>query len=226
MPRAIPAFPRAPISTDELVPTNLPGLYAGLKPVPLLIGTNRDEFSFFSELPIFGVPGERDDLEKGVAEMAGEERGRRIASLYAHSRDGKIALGTDLLFRMAAIHAADTHSASAPTFMYRLDWEAKGLLSRLGATHSVDLPLLFEDFLKPFRSVYLGLLPDVRRHQLAERMRDHWMAFVRDGRPADGWPAYETSRRETLVFAGRDRLVPDPEGSRRQAWEGVDAFAH
>ena len=87
-------------------------------------------------------------------------------------------------------------------------WEAKGLLSRLGATHSVDLPLLFEDFLKPFRSVYLGVLPDPARQQLAIRMRDRWMAFVNGGPPGDDWPAYRSETRETLVLsARRDRVV-------------------
>ena len=162
-------------------------------------------------------------MAAGAAGTAGEAAAERIAALYPAGRAGRIAFGTDLLFRMAAIHMADSQSQRAPTYMYRLDWEAKGLLSRLGATHSVDLPLLFEDFLKPFRSVYLGVLPDPARQQLATRMRDRWMAFVNGGPPGDDWPAYRTETRETLVLsARRDRVEADPDPLRRIPWEGVD----
>jgi para-nitrobenzyl esterase len=200
-------------------------LYRAMKKVPLLIGTNREEFSFFSELPLFPIEKNKAAMRTWVADVAGEAAAERIAHLYSSRRDGQIAFGTDLLFRMAAIHQAETHSADAPTYMYRLDWEAKGLLSRLGATHSVDLPLLFEDFLKPFRSVYLGVLPDPLRQALARRMRDHWIHFVREGRPGDDWPAYDPETRKTKVFGVRDSVLSGPEDVRRLAWQGVDGFA-
>ncbi|MEF2550608.1 carboxylesterase family protein [Aurantimonas sp. A2-1-M11] len=219
-----PGIPSRPhFDCGELPDGPLPALYRAMIPVPLLIGTNRDEFSFFSELPILKIDSDMASLRRWVGEVAGEVAAARIAALYSRGRAGRIAFGTDLLFRMAAIHQADDHSQRVPTFMYRLDWEAKGLLSRLGATHSVDLPLLFEDFLKPFRSVYLGVLPDPPRLRLSERMRDHWMAFVNGGRPGEAWPAYRPETRETMIFAGRgDRVVPDPERERRVAWQAVD----
>ncbi|KQT86247.1 carboxylesterase family protein [Aurantimonas sp. Leaf443] len=199
-------------------------LYALAKPVPLLIGTNRDEFSFFSDLPIFPIDGSYAALAAWVREAAGAEAAERLGTVYADERRGRLTLGTDILFRMPALHQAEAQGRSAPTFVYRLDWEAKGLLSKLGATHSVDLPLLFEDFLKPFRSAYLGLLPDPSRQALAARMRDRWVAFVRDGRPGDGWPAYDPAERLTMIFGARDKVVGDPEGPRRLAFDGIDAF--
>ena len=209
----------------EMPEADLATLFGAMKKVPLLIGTNRDEFSFFSELPVFPFETEKSAMRAWVAGVAGEDAAERIARLYSPRREGRIAFGTDLLFRMAAIHHATVHSRDAPTFMYRLDWETKGLLSRLGATHSADLPLIFEDFLKPFRSVYLGLLPDPKRQALAERMRAHWVSFVRDGHPGGDWPAYDADRRDTKIFGIRDRVIADPEAPRRLAWEGVDGFA-
>lgn len=203
---------------------SLGDLYRQAKPVPLLIGTNRDEFSFFSDLPVFPVKSDLASLAGTVAAEAGGARAEIVRALYPDTRAGRIALGTDIMFRMPAIHFADIHSERAPTYVYRLDWAAKGLLAKLGATHSVDLPLLFEDFLKPFRSIYLGMLPDYRRHALSERMRDHWLAFVRQGRPGEAWPRYGTERRETLIFDMRDHVASDPEPLRRQAFEGVDGF--
>ncbi|MEC5324811.1 carboxylesterase/lipase family protein [Aurantimonas sp. A3-2-R12] len=208
----------------ELPETSLPALYGAMRPVPVLIGTNRDEFSLFSELSMFRIDSGKAALAEWVESAAGAETARRISRLYSDDRGGRIGFGTDLLFRMAAIHQADVHSSRAPTFMYRLDWEAKGLMSRLGATHSLDLPLLFEDFLKPFRAVYLGILPDPRRRALAERMRSHWMRFVNQGRPGEDWPAYDADTRETKIFALRDRVLSDPDRVRRVAWQGVDGY--
>ncbi|MBC8129152.1 MAG: carboxylesterase/lipase family protein [Rhizobiaceae bacterium] len=202
----------------------LPVLYDRMKPVPLIVGTNRDEFSFFTELPMFPVKSDMRSLQAMVAAEAGQERAKIVRALYRDTKKDRIALGTDIMFRMPAIHLADAHALRAPTFSYRLDWEAKGVLSGLGATHSVDLPLLFEDFLKPFRSVYLGLLPDHARHALGERMRDHWVAFVRDGRPGPAWPLYRPDARRTMILGVKDRVADDPEATRRLAFAGVDGF--
>ena len=199
---------------------------AAAKPVPLLIGTNRDEFSFFASLPLMPIAADKPAMMEMVARLAGLEAAERIGRLYADDRKGRIAFGTDLLFRMPTLAFADGHAAAGnPVYCYRLDWETKGLMSRLGATHSVDLPLLFEDFLKPFRSAYLGVLPDARRHALAERMREHWLAFVRGASPKADWPAYRGSERLTKVFGESDRVLSDPEAVRRITWQGVDGYA-
>ena len=221
--RRFPGIPSRPhFDGAELPETGLAEAYARMKPVPLLIGTNRDEFSFFCELPLFRFEAERSLMTGWVESVAGPEAAQRIGGLYGEDRKGRIAFGTDMLFRMASIHQADAHAQRAPTYAYRLDWEAKGLLSHLGATHSVDLPLLFEGFLGPFRSAYLGFLPDSRRRALSERMRDHWMGFVRNGRPGDDWPVYDGKTRETMIFGERDTVLTDPDKARRVAWQGVD----
>ncbi|MEX6508990.1 carboxylesterase/lipase family protein [Jiella sp. M17.18] len=209
----------------EMPVATIPELHAMMKPVPMNVGTNRDEFTFFSDLPVIPAETERADMRNWVEKAAGPKAAERIAGLYHDDRRGRVAFGTDLLFRMSAIHLAEANAQrQRQTFMYRLDWEAKGLLSPLGATHSVDLALLFEDFMKPFQSVYLGILPDPRRQDLASRMRRHWLAFVRDGRPGPDWPAYDTQTRQTMVFGEEDHVAADPDAVFRIAWQGVDGF--
>ncbi|SMC51364.1 para-nitrobenzyl esterase [Fulvimarina manganoxydans] len=197
-----------------------------IKPCPTMIGTNRDELAFFIDLPLFPFEWSKPAMEAYVTWVSDADQARTISDLYQDDHDGLIGFGTDLLFRMPAIHAADFQASQASTFMYRLDWKAKGLLARQGATHSVDLPLLFEDFLKPFRSVYLGVMPDHRRQALALRMRDHWLSFVREGRPGVDWPAYETGRRETMIFDLEDRVMHDPERVHRIVWKGIDGWTY
>ena len=201
-------------------------IFKRMKPCPTMIGTNRDELAFFIDLPLFPFEWSKPAMEAYVTWVSDAERARTIGDLYRDDHEGLIGFGTELLFRMPAIHAADIQSGRADTFMYRLDWEAKGLLARQGATHSVDLPLLFEDFLKPFRSVYLGVMPDHRRQALASRMRDHWLSFVREGRPGADWPAYETGRRETMIFDVEDKVIPDPERVHRIVWQGIDGWTY
>ncbi|WP_245413965.1 carboxylesterase/lipase family protein [Fulvimarina endophytica] len=220
-----PGIPTMPyVDGRELPDETLPQIYARVKSVPLLIGTNRDEFTLFVDLPGFSFPVGANDLLSWVERTGGAERAERVSGVYSADKSGSTAFGTDILFRSAAIRFAEVHSREAPTFMYRLDWRAKGLLQRLGATHSVDLPLIFDQFLRPFRSVYLGVLPDPARQRLALRMQDHWTHFVRTGRPGEDWPAYAPERRSTMIFGVSDRIEDDPDEPRRTAWEGLDGF--
>ncbi|MDY8109702.1 carboxylesterase family protein [Fulvimarina sp. 2208YS6-2-32] len=220
--QGLPTMPY--IDGTELPELPLPTLYERSKPVPLLIGTNRDEFTLFVDLPGFGLAVGPEDLSAWVTRTAGAEKAREILSLYSRDGRGSTQLGTDILFRIAASHLAEHHAAKAPTFVYRLDWTAKGALAKLGATHSVDLPLIFDRFLVPFRSSYLGILPDPKRRALSLRMQDHWTAFVRDGDPGRSWPAYRPETRMTKIFDLTDSVEADPARDRRLAWTGVDGF--
>ncbi|EAU40300.1 putative carboxylesterase [Fulvimarina pelagi HTCC2506] len=217
-----PGLPTMPyFGGGELPDSDLGGFYRRAKPVPLLIGTNRDEFTLFTDLPGFSFPVGPDDMSGWLERATSPEKARAIHALYDASRAGASTLGTDILFRASAIHVAESNARAAPTFMYRLDWPAKGAFARLGATHSVDLPLLFDRFLSPFRGIYFGWLPDPGRRRLSERMREHWVSFVRTGRPCADWPAYEVGMRKTMIFDVADRVEQDPQRERRLAWDGV-----
>ncbi|MCW4114422.1 carboxylesterase family protein [Aurantimonas sp. MSK8Z-1] len=223
--RAHVGIPSRPYLDGAQVPERpLARLYEETSPVPLVVGTNRDEFSFFSDLPVMPLEADRQALTAWVAAIAGEARAARVAAAYPAGHEGDVAFGTDLLFRMPAQHLAEAHAARAPTYAYRLDWGLRGVLSNLGATHSVDLPLLFDDFARPFRSAYFGLMPDGERRDLSDRMKAHWLAFVRDGAPALGWPRYDPDRRRTLVFDTRDSILADPDQARREVWDGIDSL--
>jgi para-nitrobenzyl esterase len=87
--------------------------------------------------------------------------------------------------------------------------------------HALDLFLLF-----PFPSLLSRLLlgratPELKA--LQQRFQQHWLHFVREGRPRDGWPAYDLEKRQTLLFNLSDQVVSDPQGERRRAWAGRDA---
>ena len=55
-------------------------------------------------------------------------------------------------------------------------------------------------------------------------MRAHWIEFARTGAVSTsstsmGWPRYDETARETLVFDETDRVESDPRSTRREAWQ-------
>ena len=53
----------------------------------------------------------------------------------------------------------------------------------------------------------------------AAAMSSAWIAFARSGNPSRRkltWPAYDTAKRETLIFDVDSHAVADPDGEVRQ----------
>jgi len=58
--------------------------------------------------------------------------------------------------------------------------------------------------------------------ELAAQVSEAWLAFARTGDPnhpgLPTWPAYDTTRRATMLFDTTCRVVEDPDGDERKAW--------
>ena len=196
----------------------------GTPPIPLLAGTNRDEYRSFEILPGGVRQRQRDKLEQMLRRRLGEQEVDAILEAYPMTRAGSLQLATDIYFGMPTLHFAERHATShagqAETWFYRFDIGHP----LLGAAHGLDLLYLFDMH---------GLLPAAlrggplagARAELADRMRGHWIAFVRDGRPNADWPAFEPGRRTTKLFDRTDRLVDDPHAQRRAVWPLTDQEA-
>lgn len=217
VPHTVPA---SPWFDGTLVPASLAAARAAPTPaIPLLVGFNRDEIRFF-------------ELWRGVAELFlsrprmgellrqqfGAAHAERVLAAYPDTKDGKRQLGTHMSFGMPTLHFAERHAAQHPTWFYRFDCGNP----LLGAAHALELFYLWE---------MPGLLPALLRGgplwgarlALAGRMRSHWIAFVRDGRPGNDWPPFEPSRRATMVFNRHDQVLDDPQRDRRVVWAGQDS---
>ncbi|WP_419729552.1 carboxylesterase/lipase family protein [Lichenicola sp.] len=193
-------------------------------PIPLLAGTNRDEYRSFEILPGGVRQRQRDKLEQMLRRRLGEGEVDAILEAYPMTRQGSLQLATDIYFGMPTLHFAERHATlhagQAGTWFYRFDI-AHPLL---GAAHGLDLLYLFDMH---------GLLPAAlrggplagTRAALAGRMRSHWIAFVRDGQPNADWPPFEPSRRTTKLFDRVDRLADDPHALRRSVWPLTDQEA-
>ncbi len=216
VPQTIPA---APWYDGSLLPASLAeAREAPTPPIPLLAGYNRDEIRFF-ELwrGVADVFLARDRMAAVMQRQHGDGFAARVLAAYPESTDGRRRLGTHMSFAMPTLHFAERHAAQRhPTWFYRFD---RGH-PVLGAVHAIELFYLWD---------MQGLLPLMlrggplwgSRRRLAERLRSHWIRFVREGHPGDDWKPFD-ARRATLVFDRRDRMVDDPEGPQREAWAARD----
>ncbi len=195
--------------------------------VDVLIGTNVDDWRLFVA---FG----------GMLEQATEETLTGMMALYglpveptlgayrrAHpgARPGDLlgVLETDWYVRIPALRLADAHTrGAASTYMYEFDWQPPELGGRFGASHSMEIPFVFDALDKriPFLGTFIGpLLGDHPPQSLADEMHRAWISFARHGNP--GWPRYELPRRATMRFGIPSEVVDDPRAAERELWKGL-----
>lgn len=183
--------------------------------IPLLAGTNRDETT------LWGYGDVDDDRLVRLAERYGALR--PLAAYRAQRTDADaqalaIALTTDHMFRIPVIRVLEARAeAEAPAWLYWFCWASRAFEGRLGATHALEIPFVFDNLDRPGVDVFLG--PGERPQALADRMHRAWIDFIRDGAP--GWPSYDLDRRPTMRFDTVSGVVDDPDGVERSAWDGL-----
>lgn len=192
-------------------------------PVPLLIGTTRDEIAFFGPNAARDggvVQGDLANMALSAFEPVYAEHRRLLAGRTAV--DQRYAALTAEEYWLPSIRAAEAHARQGRSaWLYRLDMPRAVAPNAGYAVHGSELPLVWDKVADP-QSSYLG--PDGAEGQaLAEVMHRHWVSFIRTGHPADGaaWPRYEARSRPTMLFDARSRAVPDPDGALRRLWAGA-----
>jgi para-nitrobenzyl esterase len=186
-------------------------------PIPLMIGTNKDEATLFMfGAPSFGQMAEADVTRRAEAAAPGKA-GALIAAVgksfpdYSPSHQVS-AIQTLTTMWLDSVRLAERKAAqkAAPVYMYRLDWETPVARGLLRSPHALEIPLVFDNVEAARNFVGRGEAPQ----QMAELMAPAWLAFARSGDPATpalpAWPAYDAERRATMVFDLEPRLEDDP----------------
>jgi para-nitrobenzyl esterase len=220
------------VGTDALPDWPGPSVRAGAAAeVPLLIGTNEHEAWFMTLMD----PRLKDG--GGGPELSDDELAERLApgvdggldELIAHYKgrfpersNFQILLTVESeAFRVRSLRLAD-HKVSgggAPVFTY-LFRRTASKLAHAGSYHGLEMGFMFDN-LHTMRFT----LADEGSEQLAREMSGRWAAFARTGRSdMDGlpsWTAYDLDRRATMEIDRGWRMVDDPLGDDRRAWDPV-----
>ncbi|CRZ16132.1 carboxylesterase/lipase family protein [Mycolicibacterium neworleansense] len=191
-----------PVTGSALIPQEPVAAFASgrTEPVPVLIGTTRDEFTLFVALRYLRenqryVP---EDYPRLLSETFGGDAAA-VGAHYPIDRYGGVAQSysaavTDGYFSCVSDRIAGELSRTGPVYAYEFNDRTapapevmRTLPFPVGASHSLELRYLFD----------VGGAPPLNpaQQRLADQMIDYWAAFVHAGDPAvDGqpdWPGFD-----------------------------------
>jgi para-nitrobenzyl esterase len=190
---------------------------AAASPVPLSIGTNRDENLLFLA---FDPRYSNADEAKWHAhtELQFGERADEARAAYEAARPGAsplwliAAAQTDHVFRRPAQRLAEARSAAGnATWMYWFTWASPAFGGVLGSAHALDIPFAFDNLHQPGIDMLLG--DGAERQSIATRFADEISSFSAKGAPS--WEPFDTTERATLRIDTTVELLHDPEGELR-----------
>ena len=215
-------FPFRPVIDDVVLSRSgaeafREGLAAG---VPILIGTNRNEYDLFA-----GHLPPADPTAALMTNVEDEAVAEEIAVAYrAHypalaDRERRLRLMSAEEHWIPSIRLAESQvAAGGSAWMYRFDWQpTDGPMANLRAAHTMELPFVFGTYDALPGGGLTGTSPD--RPALAEKMGDAWARFISDADP--GWPRFEQAERATMIFDRRSEVRSDPDGDERRLWDGI-----
>jgi para-nitrobenzyl esterase len=232
-PVAIPGNPAlGPVVDGHILPSHPfdPVAPPTARDVPLMIGFNRDEATFFNrEHPeIFHM--DEATLAIAARKALGENADRvlsayRLAYPKATPAELYISAATALSMGNDTITLAERKAAQpAPVYFYRYDYQSNipiaGTDWTLRAGHATEIAPKFDNY----DIVTLeGNGPGVR--EVSRNMSTLWTSFARHGRPGattlPSWPRYELKHRSTMLIDVRCQVVDDPDKSIRELWESL-----
>lgn len=182
--------------------------------VPVLVGSNADEFTLFVALQYLRLkkPYTDGQYPQLLSDTFGPAADAVAARYPLHHYGGSVPLAysaavTDGVFACVADRTAEGMSKIAPVYSYEFNDRAapapdplRTLPFPVGASHSLELRYLFD----------VGGAPPLNpgQRELSDQMIDAWSQFVRDGNPGTDWP----------TFGGDEkRLSLRPDGNRVEA---------
>jgi para-nitrobenzyl esterase len=198
--------------------------------VPLMIGFNHDEATFFNrENPeIFHM--DEATLVAEAHKSLGKNAERALAvyrATYPQATPAElyIAAATALSMGNDSITLAERKAAQpAPVYFYRYDYRSNtpipGTDWTLRAGHATEIATKFYNYDIPSLQ---GNGPGVR--EVSRNMSTFWTSFARHGHPGapglPAWPRYELKHRSTMLIDVRCQVVDDPDRPIRELWESL-----
>lgn len=191
--------------------------------IPLIVGNTHDETGLWIEAMLKRGDTTWANLPERLLSQITRDVGvehviARYRALYPQRTPGQILLTASTAGRSwpgHLIQAEERAKIGAPTWMYQLDFPAPEAGGVLGAFHSLDIGLVFDNIEVP--SARTGNGPEAQR--LAGRMADAFIRLARTGNPngagLPAWPQYDLARRGTMIFDRQVRVEDDPRREER-----------
>ena len=191
--------------------------------VDLLIGTNLDEMTLFTIADASLASLDDAGLVKRFGLLFGD-RAAEAVETYRKDRgdasNGALwnAALSDRVFRAPAARLADAHARHGTAYTYLFTWASTAFDGRLGSTHALEIPFVFDNLDATGVAFLTGDTTDEMR-ALASWMHGSWASFARTGDPGPGWQRWDPATRPTMVIAGdRQEVELDPAGHELALW--------
>lgn len=193
-----------PVIGDDVLPEQpMAALQRGAAAeLDMLAGANSDEMAVF-----FIPSGLQDSLTEETAVLAmGQYYPNASGILRAYGMGGShVAPGAaftaavgDMLFREPVRRFAAAHRGRS--YVYEFDWRSPELGGRMGASHMVDLPFVFDTL-----NVSQVLVGDTPPHDLSARTHALWIQFATTGQLP--WSPFCEDEREVYYLAREAAIV-------------------
>jgi para-nitrobenzyl esterase len=195
--------------------------------IPLLIGTNLDEWKLFGMMDPNAPRMDESMMKDCLRFFLPRKQDERMAEIYRKARAARgdstspfemaSAILSDSMFRASALKMIDGHQKRGlPVYSYLFTWNSPALDGLMGACHALEIGFVFGTHDPEF----CGQGPEADR--LSAAMQDGWLSFARTGNPScrnlGDWPLYG-EKRQTMFLGPECHVVNAPYEEERKAWE-------
>lgn len=208
------------------------------KGIPLMAGSNRDEWNLFLHTPLFGNIGTAkeyqaltdEDLKSKFRASLPDHAEEALDLYYQADPSNNMArinalsvMETDRMFRASTVQLLEAQSGhQKQTYGYEVTWPAPGFGGLLGACHVVEVPLMFGLLTGMIGSMFVGNTEESQT--LSKNMMSAWAGFAKSGTPKAGfadWPAYRTSEPSLMELGARCGPSAPLDGRKKQFWDAL-----
>ena len=170
------------------------------KDVPMLIGSNLNEFCYTNN-----VPFTMEQVKERMLPRLGEEKFAQFVAEFERVYPGgepKELVNTDFRTRGNVIRQATAKQAQggANAYVYLFAWKSEVNDGALAACHGMELPFMFNNIAN--QREMTGGTPEA--YAVADVVSSAWIAFIKTGDPnckdVPAWEPFNPQENPTMVF--------------------------
>jgi para-nitrobenzyl esterase len=190
--------------------------------IPVLIGSTEYEVTFFPNTRYDPLDDAALHNTVKQALRTDDANADKVIATYKKGRPGLTNLDYSLIlasdnFRAGVVTEAERKAMQkAPVYMYYFTWQSPVSGGKLKSFHTLDIPFAMANVDEAKGMTGNG----EDRYALQDRMSTAWTTFARTGNPnhkgLPNWPAFDTTKRATMILDKQCKVLPDPHSEERQ----------